>query len=56
MPLDIDFVIQAHFVAVDTAESPIAGQTFNNADFDVLVSDTNPLLDSSDSCRLMGLR
>lgn len=46
LALDIDLVIQAHFVAVHAAESPIAGGTFNNADFDVLMSDTDPLLDS----------
>lgn len=46
MPLDIDFVIQGHFVAVHSAKSPIAGRTFINADFDVLMSDTDPLLDS----------
>ncbi len=45
MPLHVDFVIQAHFVAEHAAESPIAGRTFNNANFDVLMSDTDPLLD-----------
>lgn len=46
MPLDIDFVIQAHFVAVHTAESPIAGRAFNNANFDVLVSNTDLFLNA----------
>lgn len=41
MPLDIDFVIQGHFVAVHASESPIAGRAFNYANFDVLVSDTD---------------
>jgi len=44
MPLDIDFVIQGHFVAVHSAKSPIAGRTFINADFDVLMSDADPFL------------
>lgn len=46
MQPDIDFVIQSHFVAVHAAESPIAGRTFINADFDVLVSDTDLFLDA----------
>ena len=46
MPLDIDFVIQAHFVAVHAAESPIAGGALNNADFDVLVGDADLFLNA----------
>ena len=46
MPLDIDFVIQGHFVAVHAAESPIAGRTFNNANFDVLVSNADFFLNA----------
>lgn len=46
MPLHIDFVIQCHFVAMHASESPIAGGTFIDTNFNILVSDADFFLDA----------
>lgn len=46
LALDIDLVIQGHFVAVHAAESPIAGRTFIYANFDVLVGNADLFLNA----------